>query len=53
VWEALSKDHPFSKENNAKHDAYGFYDKNGYSISKKHEISWREEIVCNLIFKEI
>jgi len=53
VWEALSKNHPFAKESNSLHDAYGFYKEKGYAISDDYDISWKNEIPCNLLTKII
>lgn len=57
VWEALSIDHPFRKENNEKFDAYGFYERRGYYASKDNILIWtpdsKTKISCFLFRKKL
>lgn len=53
VWEALSKNHPYSLIENPNHDAYGFYEASGYDISISHAISWKNLVPCNLLYKRL
>lgn len=41
VWEALSIDHPYKKENNIKFDAFGFYEQHGYVVEKNNPLTWQ------------
>ncbi len=53
VWEALSKNHPYSLIENPNHDAYGFYEANEYEVSISHIISWKNLVPCNLLYKNL
>jgi hypothetical protein len=53
VWEALSKNHPYSLTKNPAYDAYGFYEANGYTVSTSHAISWKKIVPCNLLYKNL
>lgn len=57
VWEALSKDHPYSNMQNANFDAFGFYLSQGYDLDEATHLIWQpsEEvsISCFLFRKRI
>lgn len=44
VWEALATKHPYSKDQNSRYDAFGFYEKNGYSYDRSNLIVWKPDI---------
>ncbi len=57
ICEALAQNHPYKKEINPKHDAYGFYLGRGYSIEHAYAISWHSgkylDVPCFLFTKEL
>ncbi len=56
VWEALSIDHPFRKENNEAFDAYGFYESRGYIADKDKTLIWNPDsktIISCYLFRKI
>jgi hypothetical protein len=48
VWEALATDHPYSKESNPKHDAFRFYETNGYSYDENNLLTWKPDIIISI-----
>lgn len=56
VWEALAVEHPYSKEQNPKFDAFGFYAVNGYEMSSR-KVIWQPNesinIPCLLLSKKL
>lgn len=57
VWEALSTTHPYGQDNNPAHDAFGFYESQGYTFDKQNIIYWQPnediKISCYLLRKKI
>ena len=57
VWEALATTHPYSNEQNSEYDAFGFYEKHGYSSDRSNLIEWKPDasitIPCYMFRKRL
>lgn len=57
IWEALASTHPYSEVSDANFDAFGFYEKNGYSYDRSNLIEWKPDttisIPCYLFRKKL
>jgi hypothetical protein len=48
VWEALAITHPYSENQNSEYDAFGFYEKNGYSYDRLNPIEWKPDTIITI-----
>jgi hypothetical protein len=57
IWEALSRQHPYSHEKNPQFDAFGFYKQHGFQMETKRKLTWSPteniHIDCFLFTKTI